>query len=175
MTNLTTIKHEHTANFVRTNKAKIQGLAESINLVHGVNVKFYGRHEYDATRNCYVKLPDKGEMHVFETQTDAYFFLLDVLAELDNAEEQADEEAQQEVETDEQEADDKMTFKCHEISVIIKPDTMGYAFDAYEGLKEVAWGSGYASSELAHMAATRALGKKYGRRFRIASCERYDW
>lgn len=88
MTKTTIIKHEHQKSFidVRVSKKCCNAIVECIEVCHGIRVIFYGRYEYNATSNSYVRIPDWNETHVFKTQGDAYSFLLDLDMELTEAE-----------------------------------------------------------------------------------------
>jgi hypothetical protein len=88
MTKTTIVKHEHQKSFidVRVSKKCCKAIAEDIAKFYGLKVIFYGRYEYNATANSYVRIPERDETHVFKTQGDAYSFLLDLYMELTEAE-----------------------------------------------------------------------------------------
>ncbi len=84
---MTTITHKRqSTRGIRSSKWKCNDMAEAISVLHGLMVSFYGRYEYDGTAKSYVSIPERDELHVFDTQTDAYFFLADLEWQLRDAE-----------------------------------------------------------------------------------------
>ncbi len=72
---LTTIKHESADLGLHTSYQSIRNSIDTLCMIRGLEVVFYGRHEYDATANVYVKIPERNELHVFKNNTDAKGFI----------------------------------------------------------------------------------------------------
>ena len=84
---MTTINHKHENGYgIRISKKKCNDLADYITECLEYRVMFYGRYEFDATSKSYVRIFDRNELHVFETQGDAYWFFGSILRELSDAE-----------------------------------------------------------------------------------------
>lgn len=84
---MTTITHKHENGYgIRRSKKACNDLADYITRFFDLNVTFYGRYEYDATGKSYVSIAERNELHVFDTQTDAYHFISNLDYELTEAE-----------------------------------------------------------------------------------------
>ena len=83
---MTTITHKSNFGNIRRSMTTCREAANDINAFYGLNVKFYGRNEYNATGKSYVIIPERDEIHEFESHGDAYMFLLDLDTELTEAE-----------------------------------------------------------------------------------------
>ena len=84
---LTTINHKHENGYgIRTSKKQCNTIADNITDLFNYRVMFYGSYEYDATSKSYVRVFASNELHAFDTQTDAYWFLANLFSELSDAE-----------------------------------------------------------------------------------------